>query len=288
MLSKVFLPLAFSAMALAQSQVTEAPPPPPIVLATAKSGVIPALPSGTPFAGVDTLQGAIIAPLPPQPGYAPNATGGLLGTASAETNQPATTYTATLPDSMFNPLVGTTIQGSLQAVGGPQGVTFTVNITNLPSQSEFGPFNWHIHTLPVPADGNCTATLGHLDPTNRGELYACLASRPETCQAGDLAGKHGGKIAGPGRSFATSFVDPYLSVVDGRPGFLGGLAFVLHGGNATRLTCANFVRGSGTGAGNATGPSATAPGSPEFTGAGAKVGVAVGAVVVVGILAAVW
>lgn len=142
MLNKILLPLAFGAMAYAQDQVTEAPPPPPVVLSTVKSGVIPALPTGTLFAGVDTLQGAIIMPLPPQPGYAPNATGGLEGTAAAETDQPASTFVATLPDSMFNPLVGTTVQGTLQAVGGPDGVAFTVNITNLPDLAEFGPFNW--------------------------------------------------------------------------------------------------------------------------------------------------
>ena len=50
---------------------------------------------------------------------------------------------------------------------------------------------YHIHTLPVPADGNCTATMGHLDPTDRGELHACEVAAPQTCQAGDLAGKHG-------------------------------------------------------------------------------------------------
>lgn len=50
---------------------------------------------------------------------------------------------------------------------------------------------YHIHGLPVPADGNCSATLGHLDPTDRGELHACEVAAPQTCQAGDLAGKHG-------------------------------------------------------------------------------------------------
>lgn len=288
MLNKVLFSLAFGAMTFAQDQVTEAPPPPPVVLSTVKSGVIPALPTGTPFAGVDTLQGAIISPLPPQPGYLPNATGGLLGTASAETNQPASTYRATL-DEMFNPLVGTTIQGSLQAVGGPQGVTFTVNITNLPDQAQYGPFNWHIHALAVPEDGNCTATMGHLDPTNRGELYMCQASSPQTCQVGDLAGKHGGKITTPG-NFSTSFVDPYLSVVEGSPGFFGGLGFVLHSGNTSRLACANFELVGAADAGNGTGtngsiPSSTGPGSPDFTGEAGKTRVAVGALVV-GLVAA--
>lgn len=38
--------------------------------------------------------------------------------------------------------------------------------------------------MPVPADGNCTATMGHLDPTNRGEYYPCDNTQPQSCQAG--------------------------------------------------------------------------------------------------------
>lgn len=62
---------------------------------------------------------------------------------------------------------------------------------------------YHVHGLPVPADGNCTETLGHLDPTNRGEYYPCDNIHPETCQAGDLAGKHGNIT---GTSFSSRYV----------------------------------------------------------------------------------
>ncbi|KAF1847111.1 Cu,Zn superoxide dismutase-like protein [Cucurbitaria berberidis CBS 394.84] len=283
--TSLFLSLGLLPLALAQEQVQEAPPPPVVILSTIKSGVIPVLPSETPFAGVDTLQGAIISPRPPLPGYT-----GLLGTATAQSNQPTATYLASLPETPFNPLVGAPVQGSLEAVGGPNGVTFTVNITNLPDQAKYGPFNWHIHTLPVPDDGNCTATLSHFDPTNRGELYMCEAARPETCQVGDLAGKHGGKITTP-KTFTTTFVDAYLSTQEGSAGFFGGLAFVLHTGNTTRITCANFemVVGSGngtSGGGNATGTTGV-PGStgtampPQFTGAaGGKIGASVGALAI--------
>jgi hypothetical protein len=117
------------------SQVHEAPPPAPVRLNATKSGVIPTLP--TPFNGVDTLQGAIIAPLPPQPGYV-----GLNGTATAQTNMPTATYRATLPSSMFNNLVGTNITGYVQGVGSAEGVRFTVNLSGLPNQAQYGPFNW--------------------------------------------------------------------------------------------------------------------------------------------------
>ena len=35
---------------------------------------------------------------------------------------------------------------------------------------------YHIHQFQVPADGNCTGTGGHLDPTNRGEVNTYFAS----------------------------------------------------------------------------------------------------------------
>lgn len=282
MLSKSLPLLALGALAYAQSQVQEGAPA-SVLLAAAKSGVIPATPTATPFTGVDTIQGAIVSPLPPAPGYLPGETGGLLGTATASTNQPVSTYLAVLPQVQYNPFVDSIVSGSIQAVGGPQGVSFTVNLTNLPSQAQYGPFNWHIHALPVPDNGNCTATMGHLDPTNRGELVMCDPSQPATCQVGDLAGKHGGKIMTNG-SFATSFVDPYLSVQMESPGFFGGLAFVLHTGNTTRITCANFeaVNGNAT----ASVPSPTGSGTmPEFTGAAGKLEGSI-AVLVGGVVAA--
>ncbi len=43
----------------------------------------------------------------------------------------------------------------------------------------------------MPANGNCSATLAHQDPYIRGEIPPCNATAPETCQVGDLSGKHG-------------------------------------------------------------------------------------------------
>lgn len=33
---------------------------------------------------------------------------------------------------------------------------------------------YHLHAAPVPADGNCTGTLGHVDPFIRGEVSIFL------------------------------------------------------------------------------------------------------------------
>jgi hypothetical protein len=119
--------------------------------------------------------------------------------------------------------------------------------------------------MPVPADGNCTATLGHLDPTDRGELYACENVAPQTCQAGDLAGKHGNITS---TSFSASYLDLYLSTNASSSYFFGDKSIVIHSMNTTRLTCANFsmmAASASTTASSATGVAPTA--SPIFTGA---------------------
>jgi hypothetical protein len=102
---------------------------------------------------------------------------------------------------------------------------------------------------------------------------------------GDLAGKHGGKIMTPD-SFTTSFVDPYLSTDPSSAAFFGGLGFVIHTSNTTRMTCANFMMvggangtsGNATATGNMTMPSAT--GTPEFPGSAGKTGATFGIVFV--------
>jgi hypothetical protein len=103
------------------------------------------------------------------------------------TDSPAgASYVATLPIKEGNP-----IRGSVAAVSAPdgKGVKFSVSFSGLPATG--GPFMYHIHEKPVPADGNCTGTGAHLDPYKRGEVPICDASKPETCQTGDLSGKFG-------------------------------------------------------------------------------------------------
>lgn len=108
-------------------------------------------------------------------------------------NTPGMSYQAVLPPTNFDPLTGSTITGTITGTvpANGTGVMFSVNFTGFPSEAMYGPFVYHVHGMPVSADGNCTSTMGHLDPTDRGELYACENVAPQTCQAGDLAGKHG-------------------------------------------------------------------------------------------------
>jgi len=122
---------------------------------------------------------------------------GILGNASVvENNPPGVIYTATLPTTEFNNPKDPrgNIKGSVSAVANSNGigVAFSVDFSNFPTSG--GPFCmftprstyaifranfllvYHIHAFPVTADGNCTNTLGHLDPFERGEVRTPTAN----------------------------------------------------------------------------------------------------------------
>jgi len=241
-------------IAVARAQVA-APAPSPSTLTTTQSGVLPIAP--TPFPGLETIEGAITYDGPMVEGFT-----GPGGNASIQNGNPVAAYQAVLPPTNFDDATGTTITGSIMGAASYNGtgVVFTVNFTGFPSESEYGPFVYHIHGMPVSADGNCTATMGHLDPTDRGEYHPCENVAPETCQAGDLAGKHGNIT---GTSFSASYLDLYLSTTPGSPYFFGDKSIVIHSMNTTRLTCANFTMMSAA-TGTSSMPSSTS--SPIFTG----------------------
>lgn len=102
---------------------------------------------------------------------------------------------------------------------------------------------YHLHVAPVP-DGNCTATLAHLDPYIRGEATPCDKTAPATCQVGDLSGKHGTIPADVGE-WETSYVDLYASTLEGIGAFFGNRSIVVHYPNKTRITCASFAKVEG-------------------------------------------
>lgn len=104
---------------------------------------------------------------------------------------------------------------------------------------------------PVPEDGNCTATLAHLDPFIRGEATPCNPDLPETCQVGDLSGKFG-EISTEEDTWETSYVDLYASTLEGIGAFFGNRSIVIHYPNKTRITCANFEQVEGNGSGGTT------------------------------------
>jgi len=270
MLSKFLIVSGTLALVNAQA------PPPTSLLTSTQSGVLPIIPTATPFAGEPTIEGAITYDGNPVIGFT-----GPGGNASIQQNS-AASYLAVLPSTNFDSATGSLITGSIMGTvpANGTGVMFTVNFTGFPSEAEYGPFVYHIHGMPVPADGNCTATLGHLDPTDRGELYACENVAPQTCQAGDLAGKHGNITS---TSFSASYLDLYLSTNASSPYFFGDKSIVIHSMNTTRLTCANFsiMAASSTSSPSTSGvspvssPTATYTGvASTLTGSGAMAGIA--------------
>ncbi|KAI9680712.1 MAG: hypothetical protein M1817_004152 [Caeruleum heppii] len=214
------------------------------------------------------------------------AVDGKLGPAAVISDNPTgVTYVATLPDSRTSG-----IRGTVSATAGENGlgVQFTINVSGFPD-SALGPFMYHLHDQPVPANGNCTATKAHLDPYERGEVPLCAPGSPQTCQVGDLSGKHGNITGG---SYASTYLDLYASVKPGIGAFFGNRSIVFHTSNATRLTCANFVLSNATS--NTTTPSTgtngsstTSPPITSYTGA-ASATVASLSVVVLGVAASLF
>lgn len=133
----------------------------------------------------------------------------------------------------FNWSKKTSISGSVQFVPANNGsVLVNVNIAGLPSEG--GPFPYHIHQKPVPADGNCTGTGLHLNPFGGAPNATSNAGQ----EVGDLASKHG-NMEGP--SYQASYVDNYISLDSADPAYIGGLSVVIHFLNNTRITCANLT-----------------------------------------------
>ncbi|KAK1974383.1 superoxide dismutase [Colletotrichum cereale] len=161
-----------------------------------------------------------------------------LGDALVVTNPQGVIYEAKLPEMPFfkQGSLNGNVRGSIVAMTAPDGngVKFTVGFSNLPNEG--GPFTYHLHVDPIPEDGNCTKALAHHDPSNREETAPCDASRPETCQIGDLSGKHGSVT----RDYEQTYIDRYLSIVQGPGSFFGNRSFVFHFANKTRISCANF------------------------------------------------
>ncbi|EXJ58687.1 hypothetical protein A1O7_06116 [Cladophialophora yegresii CBS 114405] len=168
---------------------------------------------------------------------------------------------------------GKPVQGQITGVSNDNGtgVSFSVNFFSFPDVG-LGPFNYHIHQYPIPPSGNCTAAGGHLSPFGRPDSPPCDPINPQTCQPGDLSGKHGNisQLAsasapddsdnGPRatNSFQAMYLDLYLSTDPNSVAFFGNRSVVVHAANGTRLNCANFTQMmpsetfGGTGSGGST------------------------------------
>ncbi|KAK3941802.1 Cu,Zn superoxide dismutase-like protein [Diplogelasinospora grovesii] len=174
----------------------------------------------------------------------------LLGAAALVTCQGTngTVVTGKLGDARpvtNNPVVGEvwvanfagTVKGLVTAKAAAIGVNYTIDVTGLPAGK--GPFKYHVHLDPVPSDGNCTGTGGHLDPYQREDLPACNGSTPAKCEVGDLSGKYG-TLAGP--SANKTFNDPYSALNRIDLGWIGNRAIVFHDASSARIACANLTK----------------------------------------------
>ncbi|KAI0460832.1 hypothetical protein LJB42_001567 [Komagataella kurtzmanii] len=111
----------------------------------------------------------------------------------------------------------------------------TIAVANFPAG---GSYAFHIHEFPVPENGNCTATGGHLNPSHANASLR-VASDWSTCESGDLSGKYG-KINGT--HFTKHEVDPYISLDHTSDLYIGdGRSIVFHYANSTRFACANLT-----------------------------------------------
>jgi hypothetical protein len=199
-------------------------------------------------------------------------TTGKLGNAAITENNPSqVAYIATFPTSSG-------IQGQIEGVSNTNGtgVNFNINFFNFPDASE-GPFRkqshnsyqafpsttttsllqyrvqltsfslvYRIHADPVSPSGDCAATLGDLDPYERGDSPPCDASQPATCEVGDLSGKHGKMSPEADSGFQVAYLELYVSTEPGINSFFGNRSIVIHAHNLTRLACANFKLAAGS------------------------------------------
>ncbi|KAF3922478.1 hypothetical protein AA313_de0208227 [Arthrobotrys entomopaga] len=174
----------------------------------------------------------------------------------------------------------------LNFTGGADGNGVLVHVcVSGVNASQPGPYLYHIHDFVVGPDGNCTATGGHLDPFLRNDTIACDPSAPETCQVGDLSGKHGDLPAEATQDtpFCTSYTDDYISLDSSNKAFIGNSrSIVIHNVNKGRLACGDLtlVSGSATAAGaggsspsTSPAPSSTSPPPAVSTGGASAVGV---------------
>ncbi|KAL1850399.1 hypothetical protein VTK73DRAFT_9691 [Phialemonium thermophilum] len=161
---------------------------------------------------------------------------GLLATAQQSTD--AVAVTDNLAAEYAAKIDAGSIQGWANATSAAgQAVRFTVDVSGLPTKN--APFTYHIHEFPVPPDGNCTGTGAHLDPFGRTQSPPCNVTAPQTCQVGDLSGKHGAINA---TSAHYNFTDSYVSTNPSNVAFFGNLSFVIHDSTTARLACANFTQ----------------------------------------------
>ncbi|KAK6530163.1 hypothetical protein TWF694_003530 [Orbilia ellipsospora] len=168
----------------------------------------------------------------------------------------------------------------LNFTGAPDGNGVLVHVcVSGVNASTPGPYPYHIHDFVVGSGENCTATGAHLDPYLRNDTVACDSTAPQTCQVGDLSGKHGDLPAEAALDtpYCTSYTDDFLSLDASNKAFIGNArSIVVHNINKVRLACGDLTMVSGSasvaGAGSSTpSTSPTTSSTPAVSTGGAAV-----------------
>ncbi|KAH8151583.1 uncharacterized protein LAJ45_04205 [Morchella importuna] len=136
------------------------------------------------------------------------------------------------------------VEGSVKftSTGGGAGVSIDYKL--FVPNNLLGPFSYHIHENPVPADGNCAGTGGHFDPFKpNSPRTGCDRSKSWTCEIGDLSGKlyPFPQSTTDSPSLTATLRDPWISVIPGNAAFIGGRSIVVHNINKDRIGCATLV-----------------------------------------------
>ncbi|KAG0128454.1 hypothetical protein HOY82DRAFT_27415 [Tuber indicum] len=181
----------------------------------------------------------------------------LLATAAASVSA----KTGNLGDSKVhtnNSTTGKQFIASLHGTGAHGSLHF--NLTNFNNKTgvfvkldltvyhgDEGLFKLSLYEAPVGGNGKCDGAKNVLDPFQRGDKPECDRKEPQTCQVGDLVGKHGEipKFQGV-ISVKQSFQDLYLSFRKEEKAFIGNGSVIVKNAEGDKIACANImeVRGA--------------------------------------------
>ncbi|KAJ2825524.1 hypothetical protein IWW50_002811 [Coemansia erecta] len=117
------------------------------------------------------------------------------------------------------------------------GLELAISARGLDVGAEY-PF--HIHVSPVPSDGNCTATGGHLNPYNIPSSTKCSKDDAlKTCELGDLAGIYG-NLVGDDQGQCLMNINATELTFGGENTILDH-SIVIHNSNKDRVACSSII-----------------------------------------------
>ncbi|KAJ1650094.1 Cell surface superoxide dismutase [Cu-Zn] 4 [Dispira simplex] len=160
----------------------------------------------------------------------------------------ATTYATPTVDGLAAIFKGDTVQGfagfSTGKKCGQSGTIVRYSFSISTATDQASEYSYHIHELPVDANGNCTSTGGHFDPHKanpQDNTYKCIPEEPSTtCEVGDLSGKHGKLKSTSDKPLVVGEymdADVHLSGDD----TVAGRSVVVHNAAGDRIACANII-----------------------------------------------